>query len=318
MFQPKLFLFCSFNSFQLEFWSQPNAPEAERYTARRSGTCRTGRKEWESRWWAVGIGEASTTGLRAWLKCHFFGCLNLNFVFFLKLFFGGEEGGEVCAFFCCHFWDVNFCWMLILRVTRCRGANFGDAVVSCLCHSGGLGEYLWRGATQGNGTWKKWWKILTTGGEWKLNSDHRKFQFHFNNFSSQPGILVDMTLRGFSPSSPRFCSYKLTWKREKNYEYEFQPSMTPMTRCWRRGWLRTSDLAEKRDPSTSPECLYRWRTFQPVDGLTGWRCRVWIGVKRNGKLLESENSWSVSHVKLFLPIFLFLLTIERSWKTTKW
>ena len=139
----------------------------------------------------------------------------------------------------------------------------------------------------------------------------RKFQFHFNNFSSQPGILVDMTLRGFSPSSPRFCSYKLTWKREKNYEYEFQPSMT---HCWRRGWLRTSDLAEKRDPSTSPECLYRLRTFQPVDGLTGWRCRVWIGVKRNGKLLESENSWSVSHVKLFLSTFPFL---TYNWKILK-
>ena len=72
----------------------------------------------------------------------FFGYLNLNFVFFLNLFFGGEEGGRCVHCFCCHFWDVNFCWMLSLRVTRCRGANFGDAVVSCLCHSGGLGEYL--------------------------------------------------------------------------------------------------------------------------------------------------------------------------------
>lgn len=167
MFQPKLFLFCSFNSFQLEFWSQPNAPEAERYTARRSGTCRTGRKEWESRWWAVGIGEASTTGLRAWLKCLFW-LFKPQLCFFFWIFFlGVKKGGGGCIFFCCHFWDVNFCWMLSLRVKRCRGANFGDAVVSCLCHSGGLGEYLWRGATQGNGTWKKLWKILTTGGEWK-------------------------------------------------------------------------------------------------------------------------------------------------------
>lgn len=70
-----------------------------------------------------------------------------------------------------------------------------------------------------------------------------------------------------------------------------------MTHCWRRGWLRTSDLAEKRDPSTSPECLYRLRTFQPVDGLTlpGLnRCEKKRQAFRKWKFLKREPCEAVS------------------------
>lgn len=235
----------------------------------------------------------------------FFGYLNLNFVFFLNLFFGGEEGGRCVHCFCCHFWDVNFCWMLSLRVTRCRGANFGDAVVSCLCHSGGLGEYLWRGAT---GEWDVkevvkniyhgWWveKHLSLP-SWILI--RRKFQFHFNNFSSQPGI---------SPSSPRFCSYKLTWKREKT-----------MSMSSNQAWLVVGEEVDSELQTLRKSEIHRllrnaYTGCGLFSQLTGWRCRVWIGVKRNGKLLESENSWSVSHVKLFLSNFPFL---TYNWKILK-
>lgn len=113
-----------------------------------------------------------------------------------------------------------------------------------------------------------------------------------------------MTLRGFSPSSPRFCSYKLTWKREKT-----------MSMSSNQAWLVVGEEVDSELQTLRKSEIHRllrnaYTGCGLFSQLTGWRCRVWIGVKRNGKLLESENSWSVSHVKLFLSNFPFHLQLK--------